>query len=331
MAAPARGRGGRHRPAADRTLPSVPSPDTGPPMVCIGGVVADRVVRLDAPPVPGTSNPGSVVASPGGVARNVAENLARLGHRPALVSVIGDDTVGTSLVSGVRAAGVDARGVRTSPEDVTAEYVAVLAPDGELVLGVAVMTVLDRITTEDVDAAWPPAGGWVVLDCNARPEVLAHAVARAQADSDVRLVVVAVSAPKVTRLPSDLTGVDLLFCTRDEAQAWLAAAGRAVPPEEADPELLAALRAAGAWAVVITRGAGGAIGGDGDGVADLPGERVPVVDVTGGGDALVAGTVSALSQGQDLAAALRHGMRAAALTVAVQGAVRPDLATALQG
>src|SRR5205085_2988799 len=100
-------------------------------------------------------SPGSVVASPGGAARSVAENLARLGHRPTLVSVIGDDTVGTSLVTGVRAAGVDARGVRTVPSDPTAEYLAILAPDGELVLGVAVMAVLDALAEADVDEAWP--------------------------------------------------------------------------------------------------------------------------------------------------------------------------------
>jgi pseudouridine kinase len=298
-----------------------------PPIVCVGGVVADRVVTLDAPPVPGTSNPGSVVASPGGVARNVAENLARLGHRPCLVSAIGDDTVGTSLVSGVRATGVDARGVRTVPGDVTAEYLAILAPDGELVLGVAVMGVLDHLGEADVDAAWPTAG-WIVVDCNLRPEVLAHAVARARSDDAAQLVAVAVSAPKVTRLPSDLTGVDLLFCTRDEAEAWLSGAGRGPLPGAADAELAEALRVAGARAVVLTRGAAGAVGLDADGVVDLPGQEVPVVDVTGGGDALVAGTVSALLRGEGLAAALRHGVRLAALTVMVRGAVRADLAAA---
>jgi pseudouridine kinase len=279
------------------------------------------------------------------VARNVAENLARLGHRPALVSVIGDDTVGTSLVSRVRAVGVDARGVRTVPGGVTAEYVAILDPEGELVLGVAVMTVLDEISVEDVDAAWPASGepssgepadgsdgpggrGWVVVDCNARPQVLAHAVSRARADETVRLVVVAVSAPKVTRLPADLTGVDLFFCTRDEAEAWLAAAGSPPAAGAADVDLVTALRAAGARAVVLTRGPAGAVAADDDGLVDLPAEQVPVVDVTGGGDALVAGTVSAATRGEGLAAALRHGIRLAGLTVAVEGAVRSDLAAA---
>jgi pseudouridine kinase len=324
----------------------VPAPAPATPVVCIGGVVADRVVRLDGPPIEGTSNPGSVVTSPGGVARNVAENLARLGHRPALVSVIGDDTAGASLVAHARAAGVDTRCVRTEPGEATAEYLAILAPDGELVLGVAVMKVLDRLTEADVDAAWPPAPApglapaLVVLDCNARETVLAHAVRRAREQAgSVRLVVVAVSAPKVTRLPADLAGIDLLFCARDEAQAWLAGRGRdapvghdGVPTVEdpavealADEELAARLRSAGTRGVVLTRGAAGALALDADGLAEAPGRAVPVVDVTGGGDALVAGTVSAVVAGHPLGLAVRHGVRLAELTIGARGAVRPDL------
>jgi pseudouridine kinase len=37
------------------------------------------------------SNPGSVVTSPGGVARNIAENLARLGVDSRLVTAVGAD------------------------------------------------------------------------------------------------------------------------------------------------------------------------------------------------------------------------------------------------
>ncbi len=325
----------------------MPAPAPATPVVCIGGVVADRVVRLHRPPIEGTSNPGSVVTSPGGVARNVAENLARLGHRPALVSVIGDDTAGASLVAHARAAGVDTRWVRTEPGEATAEYLAILAPDGELVLGVAVMRVLDGLTEADVDAAWPPppvpglAPALVVLDCNARESVLAHAVRRARERAgSVRLVVVAVSAPKVTRLPADLAGIDLLFCTRDEAQAWLAGSRvrealigpDGVPAVEdlavealADEELAARLRSAGARGVVLTRGAAGALALDADGLAEAPGRAVPVVDVTGGGDALVAGTVSAVVAGRPLGLAVRHGVRLAELTIGAPGAVRPDL------
>jgi pseudouridine kinase len=316
------------------TLPLVPESAATAPIVCVGGVVADRVIRLGGPPITGTSNPASVVTAPGGVARNIAENLARLGHRPSLVSVIGDDTTGASLVTHARAAGVDARWVRTEPGQVTAEYLAILAPDGELVLGIAVMEILDALTAADLDAAWPPPPaegdrpGLVVLDCNPPAPVLEHALRRVRdRPGSARLAVVAVSAPKVTRLPADLAGVDLLFCTRDEAQAWLAARATAPGSDGMDDAgLAAALRRSGARSVVLTRGATGALALDDDGLVEVPASEVPVVDVTGGGDALVAGTVSALAAGHPLGSAVRHGVALAELTIGVEGAVRPDLA-----
>ena len=54
----------------------------------------DRTLRLAAAPVPGSSNPARMSTGFGGVARNVAENLARLGVPVALVSRVGDDDSG---------------------------------------------------------------------------------------------------------------------------------------------------------------------------------------------------------------------------------------------
>ena len=54
---------------------------TSPPpyVVVVGGANMDLKARSAATLVTGTSNPGSTRMSPGGVGRNVAENLARLG------------------------------------------------------------------------------------------------------------------------------------------------------------------------------------------------------------------------------------------------------------
>ena len=63
----------------------------------------------------GTSNPASAGASFGGVARNVAETLARLENAVALVSRVGDDAGGAALVSALGALGCDVAGVETAP------------------------------------------------------------------------------------------------------------------------------------------------------------------------------------------------------------------------
>jgi pseudouridine kinase len=53
-------------------------------VVVVGGINADLKARTTAPLVPGTSNPGTATLTPGGVGRNVAENLAHLGRPVAL-------------------------------------------------------------------------------------------------------------------------------------------------------------------------------------------------------------------------------------------------------
>ncbi|MGY8794759.1 MAG: PfkB family carbohydrate kinase, partial [Woeseiales bacterium] len=55
------------------------------------------------------SNPGKVTSSPGGVARNIAENLARLGIDCRLIAAIGTDHHGDLLVKQGEAAGIDMR------------------------------------------------------------------------------------------------------------------------------------------------------------------------------------------------------------------------------
>ena len=83
--------------------------------VVIGGANMDVKARSGRPVVAGTSNPGHVVRSPGGVGRNVAENLARLGTPTVLVAAVGSDAVGDELLAATSAAGVDVTFVRRMP------------------------------------------------------------------------------------------------------------------------------------------------------------------------------------------------------------------------
>ena len=292
--------------------------ETRPRVVCAGGAVADRKYHLVHPPAGGTSNPARGSSAHGGVARNVAENLARLGVAVRLVSRVGDDDAGRALKRRLTAAGADVTHVTATRGFDTAEYVAVLDPEGDLVIGVAAMDVFTAISTSDLDRGLADGADWLFLDCNLHPALLEHGVARGAAG--VRVAVDAVSTIKVTRLPGDLTGVDLLFCNADEARAYLTD-----PSDTDDGEVAARILDAGAGAVVLTRGAAGVVVADPDGVREHPAVPADVVDVTGAGDALVAGTLAALLAGRDLDAAANAGARLAALTVAVAETVRTDL------
>ena len=66
-------------------------PTAAPVVVVVGGAVLDQKLRTRDAPVLGTSNPGVSEAGVGGVGRNIAENLARLGTSTVLVAPVGDD------------------------------------------------------------------------------------------------------------------------------------------------------------------------------------------------------------------------------------------------
>jgi sugar/nucleoside kinase (ribokinase family) len=78
-----------------------------PEVVVIGGANMDVKGRAAERHQQGTSNPGTVTVSPGGVGRNIAENLARLGIDAALITALGHDANGALLREACTSAGVD--------------------------------------------------------------------------------------------------------------------------------------------------------------------------------------------------------------------------------
>ncbi len=230
------------------------------------------------------------------------------------MSRVGDDDAGRTLVAALDGAGIDRAGVVAVPGAATAEYVAVLTPDGDLALGLAAMAIFDHITPEALDshADLLAAAAWVFADCNL-PACTLLALARRRWPGGYRLAIDAVSVAKSTRLPPDLAGIDLLFLNGDEAAAFAASRGRAGrSPRDAPPAALEA----GAAAVVVTLGADGALAAEPGRLVHVPAVPARVVDVTGAGDALVAAVIAALSGGADLPDAVARGCTAAAQTVA---------------
>jgi pseudouridine kinase len=302
--------------------------ESSPSVACVGGADVDRKFTLDAAVPSGvTSLCGRAVTRFGGVARNVAHNLVRLGVATSLISLIGDDDDGRALLHDLARDGVDARGVRRITGAATAQYVAVIDPQGALVLEIADMSIFAHFGPDDLARAWPSiaTAAWIVADTNLRPDVI-EALVRRRCGAGYRLALDAVSLPKAASLPARLDGVDVLFLNEAEAAAYLAAHGTV--PDGAAARVLA-VRARGAGAVVLTRGAADVLVAR-DGVEAIPAFPARnVVDVTGAGDALLAAAVARLLAGDDLVAAVRSGARAAALTIETDATVRADLSPEL--
>jgi pseudouridine kinase len=286
-------------------------------VVVIGGANVDLKARSAAPVLPATSNPGTATLTPGGVGRNVAENLARLGTPTTLVCAVGSDALGEDLLVSTAAAGVDVSLVVR--RGATGTYTAVLDETGELVVAVADMAATEALTPDDVAAvrARIAAADLLVVDGNLRPDTVAAAL-DAAAEAGVRVAVDPVSVPKARRLaPAVRRPVFLVTPNIDELAALT---GRTDVREG-----VAALHAYGAQVVWLRRGPAGSLLSLPDGAVELPPTTGHVVDVTGAGDAMLAAFCHFLLRGAAPAEAARLGHAAAALTVARPVTVRPDL------
>ena len=293
-----------------------------PHIALLGGINMDVSVHAHSTLRAGDSNTGRVQCSPGGVARNVAENLLRLGLDTRLLGVLGDDVFGQSLWQSGAAMGLDMRACLTLPGQRTATYVCMHRADGDMDVAVNDMDIMDALTPAllQPQQALLRSAAVLVADCNLRPDVwqwLATEVAHPA------LFAEAVSVAKCTRLGDVLAQLHTLKANRLEAQALC---GRAIASVQEACDAALALHRRGVGRVLISLGAQGVAWCDADGrYGHRAARAVPVVSATGAGDALMSGLVYGHLQGWPLQEALAWAMACAEITLASTAANAPAL------
>lgn len=295
-------------------------------VACIGAMHLDVKARVIGEAHPGTSNPSVTVRTPGGVAGNVARNLGRLGLPTTLFSIVGDDAAGHALLGELHAASVDTSGVQHSSGPPTASYLAILDREGRLLMAAADMEIYDALDPAWADRVGPGLGefeAWVI-DANLPGPTLARLIRYA---GKALVLADPVSVAKAPRLATALPRLDVLFPDRAEA---LALAGLPAGGEASVTAAAAAIRQRGVRRVVVSLGWRGVYLDDGvlpRQVPALPARSM--VDVTGAGDAQIAGYVYGLSREGTGRSPIEWAMAAASLTVETIDSVRADLTPAL--
>jgi pseudouridine kinase len=297
-----------------------------------------------------TSNPGKINVGSGGVGRNIAHNLALLNVPVTLLSAVGDDGEGIRILEETGKAGVKTEQMIISGEHPTGIYLAILDEKGEMEVAVSDMQILEEITLEYLrsKAYLIKESKIVVVDTNIPEESIEYVVDLCN-KVNVPLLIEPVSAEKARKLRKVLDGsgkergsgkwaIDYITPSEDELESIL---GAKIDDDEVVDTVKAAeeLKCRGVKNVIVTLGKRGIYVSSGGEVSDFsegeqgdpkPGKfmtpyKGKVVDVTGAGDALVAGLVYGIYKGYPLEMAARFGLGAAALTISTKEAVRRDL------
>ncbi|MEW9701112.1 carbohydrate kinase [Paenibacillus sp. SI8] len=292
-------------------------------VMCIGGANLDskasskQAIRL------ASSNPVTVTEACGGVARNIAETLAKLSCQAALLTVVGDDKAGQWVLEETRKRGVDVSQAIVLPNENTGIYTALLDATGEMFLAFANMEIYDKYSPALIKEKWShiAASKLAIADTNLPAETLDDLIKRCSEDG-VPLFVDPVSSEKAKKLPQQLQGVTAIFPNLEEACEL---AGVPITAEPDFVKLAEAIRTRGAKHVFITLGSKGIMyhGEEGSQLfAPIP---TKVVEVTGAGDAFLAGVAYGVLHHHSYIEACSYGLAAAHITLQTADSVASEL------
>lgn len=197
-------------------------------VVVVGGINCDITASVAGHITPGSSTPGRVGLSPGGVGRNIAHGLALLGVPVSLVGRAGDDPLSGWVLRETAAAGVDTTAVDRATAGSPGMYVSLLR-DGELEAAVADMAAIEGLSPDAatdllavVARRQRPAA--VVVDLNLPPGTVG-AVIRWANEREIPVIVEPVSVAKAQRLVGVGGQIEVVTPNVAEAMALQAAPG----------------------------------------------------------------------------------------------------------
>lgn len=304
----------------------------------VGASNMDICAKSSDPMREADSNIGVVSTACGGVGRNIAVALKRLGFEVSFLTAIADDTFGRDILASLKADSVEPVAPLFTREWLgkelrTGVYSFILDSNGVLLCGINDMGINEELTPAFVgkynDAL--RSADYVVFEANIPVKTIGYLGSLAR--EGAKLAADCVSVSKCTKLSGVLGDLYLLKANYSEACA-LAGMEDASENGGAKDPLAVAQRLAGKGLErgIITLGKDGAFcfevqafeGGGLEWYKVVP-PTSEIVNANGCGDVLFAGFLAALSKGFSLKGSLEFGQYAASVNAMSSEAVAKEL------
>lgn len=272
------------------------------------------------------SNPGTVSTSPGGVARNIAENIARLGVDCRLISAVGNDQYGQMLLQQGRDAGIDMRHVALLDSAPTSTYMSVLDHAGDMHVAISDMTVIDALDSERLRSheKMLRQATLIVIDTNLCDDALAWL---ANNFADKPLFVDTVSTTKALKIKPYLASVHTLKPSLIEAESI---AGVKAGTRKQMKTLANWFHEKGVQRLFITLGNRGVFYStqEQQGSIKPPAHQPRLKNAGGAGDAFLAGAAFSWLKDWPLDKSMQFGLAAASIALSHEKTSNPNLSLA---
>ena len=288
----------------------------------IGAVNVDISGTPQSTYVPGDSNPGHVRITLGGVGRNIAENLCRLGRRVVMITALGEDGNAQMVREGCREMGIDLSHSLTVRGGRTSTYLCLNDEQGEIVGAVSDMAIYEALTPEFLKTRLDVINRaqLVVADANLSAETLAwlgeNVTAPVFADP--------VSTPKACHLNGVLKITAGVKPNRPEASLMT---GVDIRTDDDLPRAAAVFHSMGVQNVFISLGGRGVYFDDGRERGVLPIFAGDIINTNGCGDAFLAAAADGYLAGLSVREIALRGLAASSLCARSESAVTPHMST----
>jgi pseudouridine kinase len=298
-------------------------------VLVVGSAVLDIKGQAEYPLNTGIRQFGHVYSTVSGVARNIAENLARLEVETVLLSAVADDDIGQQLITQSTKTDIDCSHVLRVSGARTATTLAMRDQDGKIVSIIddfSIMEYLDSDYLLEHESLFVNAS-IIVIDATLTDEALDTLFELA-----TRYKVPVCADPTSPLLAGRLCNyIPNLYLVVPNASETVALCASEEPAADRDSATRIAQRLVhmGADIAVVTLGDKGLAYADKSGGGYIRAIHTEVVDASGAGDAFTGAVIFGLLNNVPVDEAMRLGVTAASLTLASEETVLPTLSQEL--
>lgn len=277
----------------------------------IGGANIDILGRSFNPLINLNSNPGHLKISAGGVGRNISENLARLGRKTYFIGALGSDNWGEILKTSTNNAGVNIDHCLTINNMQSSSYLSIHNNNGEMNIALSDTSLINSITPIFLSEKQGllKKSSAIVIDANLDSETLEYICSNYSSNN---IFIDPVSCSKASKLLPFLKYIHTIKPNLSEAEIL---SGIKYKKSDDLSKICLCLHQKGIKSIVISLGDKGVFASRESTQILISQPKTQVINVTGAGDALMAGLVHGFIHDWDWIESIKFGLAAAKITI----------------
>lgn len=270
---------------------------------------------------PYDSNPGQVKVSCGGVCRNIAENMSRVGIPTKFISILGDDQKGADILRQAEKVGLDMSDSLIVKGGSTPTYLAILDEHGEMVSAVVDTKLANDFSEEELNkrAEIIENAEYMFLGAD-NPPFIEYILKTYEGKT--KFVLDPVSGAKAARVKHLLPYFHTVKPNRHEAEVLC---GFEVKTHEDARKAGAYLRSLGIENVFISLDADGVYYNNGEEEGIIKASCLEILNVTGAGDAFVAGIGAAYMTDKSIRDTVKYAIAMSNITISHEATIHPEM------